>query len=252
MIATIQHQDTNYQVNLDKGIDLSIPMRADAESVRAWYVDPISIDPVKGDGFVGAVNQGGSVNFNNIFFNPHGHGTHTECLGHITEEFYSINELITEFWHLALVCTVQPELNEKGEAIIKTKHIKDQLLANPNCNAIIFKTLPNPESKKGKNYSSTNPPFISESCAKFICDHGIDHLLIDLPSVDPEVDGGKLLAHRAFWNFSGERRKHASITELIYVPNNVNDGIYFLHLSFAAFHNDASPSKPIIYPTQKI
>ncbi len=252
MIATIQYKDINYTVQLDQGIDLSIPMRAEENSVKAWYVDPISIAPVKGDGFIGEVKQGGSVNFNNIFFNPHGHGTHTECLGHITEEFYSVNELITDFWHLALVVTVQPEVNDKGEAIIRTKHIEKQALANPDCKAIIFRTLPNPTTKKTKNYSSTNPPFISESCAQFICNQGIDHLLIDLPSVDPEVDGGKLLAHRAFWNFSGERRKQASITELIYVPETVQDGVYFLHLSFAAFHNDASPSKPIIYPTELI
>ncbi len=250
MIATIQHGNRNYQVQMNKGIDLSIPMKADGDSVKAWYVDPISIEPVIGDGFIGEVKQGGSVNFKNVLFNPHGHGTHTECLGHITEEFYSVNELITDFWHLALVCTVQPEINDKGEAIIKMKHVQEQILANPDCKAIIFRTLPNPLSKKTKNYANTNPPFISEECAQFICDQGIDHLLIDLPSVDPEVDGGKLLAHRAFWNFSGERRMHASITELIYVPEEVQDGVYFLHLSFAAFHNDASPSKPIIYPTK--
>ncbi len=252
MIATIQYKNSNYSVQMNKGIDLSIPMKAEEESVKAWYVDPIKIDPVIGEGFVGEVKQGGSVNFKNIFFNPHGHGTHTECLGHITEEFHSVNELITNFWHLALVISVQPEINDKGEELIQTIHIQDQVLAHPECNAIIFRTIPNPESKKTKNYTATNPPFISERCAQFICDQGIEHLLIDLPSVDPEVDGGKLLAHRAFWNFSGERRLHASITELIYVPDHVKDGVYFLHLSFAAFHNDASPSKPIIYPTVTI
>jgi hypothetical protein len=41
---------------------------------------------VDGD-FIGkGLLQGSSTNFNNIYFNPHGHGTHTECVGHITEK----------------------------------------------------------------------------------------------------------------------------------------------------------------------
>ena len=54
----------------------------------AWYVDPMSDiqRPYETDeGFTGSVAEGGSVNFRNIAFNPHGNGTHTECLGHITE-----------------------------------------------------------------------------------------------------------------------------------------------------------------------
>jgi hypothetical protein len=39
----------------------------------------------------------------------------------------------------------------------------------------------------------------------------------------------------------------ATITELIYVPNKVKDGTYFLNHQIAPFENDASPSKPILY-----
>ena len=39
--------------------------------------------------WVASVQEGASVNFNNIAFNPHAHGTHTECVGHITKAFYS-------------------------------------------------------------------------------------------------------------------------------------------------------------------
>lgn len=252
MIANINYQGKNYEVNLSHGIDLSIPMKPEENSVKAWYVELIDIAPVKGDGFVGEVKQGGSVNFKNILFNPHGHGTHTECLGHITEEFHSVNKLITDFWHLAIVCSVEPEEMGNGDLVIQKHHIEASINANPDCRAIVFRTLPNPESKKQKDYSSSNPPYLNEECARFLAEKNINHLLIDLPSVDREVDEGKLLSHRAFWNFSGERRKHASITELIYVPDEVKDSVYFLHLSFAAFENDASPSKPILYPTKLI
>ena len=71
--------------------------------------------------------------------------------------------------------------------------------------------------------------------------------MIDLPSVDKEKDNGALLAHKAFWNFDGAIRNEATITEFIYVPNTIADGVYFLNLQVAPFENDASPSRPVLY-----
>ena len=62
-----------------------------------------------------------------------------------------------------------------------------------------------------------------------------------------EKDEGKLLAHNAFWNTSGDVRMDATITEFIFVPNAVDDGEYLLNLMIAPFENDATPSKPILY-----
>ena len=76
---------------------------------------------------------------------------------------------------------------------------------------------------------------------------GVKHLLIDLPSVDKEKDDGALLAHKAFWNIPKAPRLDATITEFIYVPDTIEDGTYLLNLMIAPFHNDATPSKPILY-----
>ena len=82
---------------------------------------------------------------------------------------------------------------------------------------------------------------------------GIQHLLIDLPSVDKEHDEGNLLAHKAFWNVKNienlneDARLNATITEMIFVSNEVKDGTYLLNIQIASFENDASPSKPILY-----
>jgi len=75
-------------------------------------------------------------------------------------------------------------------------------------------------------------------------DQGIEHLLIDLPSIDPEVDGGALAAHRALWTEDG---RHRTITELIRVPTSLTDGLYLLNLQVAAFENDAAPSRPVVF-----
>ena len=76
---------------------------------------------------------------------------------------------------------------------------------------------------------------------------GIDHLLIDLPSVDKESDGGKLLAHHAFWQYPFNTKTERTITEMIYVPNTIYDGTYLLNIQIASFENDASPSKPLLF-----
>ena len=55
------------------------------------------------------------------------------------------------------------------------------------------------------------------------------------------------MAHNAFWNTAGELRMNATITEFIYVPNEVEDGEYLLNLMIAPFENDATPSKPVLY-----
>ena len=113
-----------------------------------------------------------------------------------------------------------------------------------------FKNL---ESKKHKNYSNTNPPYLAEEAATFIREIGIQHLLIDLPSVDREDDEGKLLAHKAFWNvknvtnLNNDARMNCTITEMILVDDTVKDGSYILNIQIASFENDASPSKPVLY-----
>ena len=119
--------------------------------------------------------------------------------------------------------------------------------------ALVIRTLPNEIDKLSKKYSNTNPPYLEESAARFIRESGIQHLLIDLPSVDKEQDEGKLLAHKAFWNLKDinnlneDARLEATITEMIFVPNDVPDGSYLLNLQIASFENDASPSKPVLY-----
>ena len=82
------------EIDLASPFDLSLPLIADRKGPSAWYVEPMRIEPVRANGWVGAVAEGGSVNFRDIAFNPHGHGTHTECVGHITEVVHSVNEVV--------------------------------------------------------------------------------------------------------------------------------------------------------------
>ena len=245
MIATIQYNSKKYQIDLSQSLDISIPMRASKSNVNAWYVDPPIIEPVKDGEWIATVKDGACINFNNIFFNPHAHGTHTECVGHITEKVHSINQNLKQFFFLAEVITVAPE-KLKGDFVISKKQIQFAL-GNKKRDAVVIRTIPNMKDKLSMQYSNTNPTYLLEEAAIYLKEKGVNHLLIDLPSVDKEKDECELLAHNAFWNTSGKLRMEATITELIFVPNTVEDGTYFLNLQIAPFENDATPSKPVLY-----
>ena len=253
MIALINNE---YKIDLSKPFDISIPLTNNEQNPIAWYQNLPEIEPVRiaseTSEWIGKVSEGkSSTNFNNIFFNPHAHGTHTECLGHITRDFYSINQCLKQFFFTAELISLEPK--KVGEDLIITKEQIEIVLGENSPEAIIIRTLPNPESKKHLNYSNTNPPYLEEAAATFIREKGIQHLLIDLPSVDKEHDEGKLLAHKAFWNVKDvnqvneDARFNCTITEMIYVNEEIQDGSYVLNLQFASFENDASPSKPVLY-----
>ena len=113
--------------------------------------------------------------------------------------------------------------------------------------ALVIRTLPNAKSKLTCRYSGTNPAYFHHEAIQHFVKNGVKHLLVDLPSVDREEDGGKLLAHKAFWNYPENPRTDCTISELIYVPDKVPDGNYLLNIQITALEMDASPSKPVLY-----
>lgn len=248
MITTIQVHSKTVTVDLSKPLDISLPLKATEENPIAWYLDAPKIYPVTEGNWIAKVSEGASVNFNSITFNPHAHGTHTECVGHITKDFISVNEQLKTYFFLAQVISVKPQ--KKGEDFVITKEMISKKIENNFCEALVIRTLPNKTEKKHKKYSHTNWAYLDEKAALFIREQNIKHLLIDTPSVDKEKDDGKLLAHKAFWNYPKKPRLQNTITEFIYVPDTIKDGAYVLNLMIAPFCNDASPSKPILYKIQ--
>jgi len=234
-----------------KGIDISLPLSPN-KGATAWYCEPIKIWPVVGDGFIGKVSEGGSTNFNNIQLNPHGNGTHTENVGHISTEFYSINDSLKEFHFKANLISVGPKpfynkVWDENDLIIDVELLMSALENKPTNEALVIRTLPNLSVKQTKNYSHTNPPYVTEEAIAYLNDLGVKHLLIDLPSVDRENDHGELKAHKMFWNYPNDPILDKTITELVYVNDAIKDGEYMLNIQIISLENDASPSKPVLY-----
>lgn len=232
-------------------IDFSKPIAdlslAVSDVARAWYIDAPKFSPVVLGDWKGSVAQGGSVNFFNVEFNPHAHGTHTETAGHITKKRHSINKHFRDFMTKSLVLTLPVKDGRVHvadfHAVWKKAEEKGWVFA---ARSIVLRTN-TAENPTEKLFSGTNWPFLEAEIGLFLREEGIDHLIIDQPSVDKEEDGGALACHHAFWGPNPEESLHRTITELAYVPPTVADGPYALLLQVAPIENDAAPSRPLLY-----
>ena len=249
MKASIEYKGRIFRVDLEQPIHISFPIHGGDEQLRAWWVDPVRIEAVVGEQGAYLVREGAPVNFQNITFNPHGHGTHTECVGHITREIHSVNEVLTRSFFLARVISLSP-VDIDGDRVI-TKAALQALLSDEGPEALVLRTLPNEQEKKTLDHSGSNPPYLQSDALAYLRAIGVKHFLLDLPSVDRESDEGQLAGHNAFWDTATGVDLERTITELIYVPDEVNDGEYLLELQIAPFHNDASPSRPILFAIEK-
>ena len=248
MKATIEIDKTiKFIIDFTKPQDISIPLNPGKNNPNCYWAEDVNIETISTGDFVGSVKAGGSVNYQKITLTPHGNGTHTECYGHLTEDGATINEQLRQFNFLCQLITVEPELMANDDKVITAQALHKQLSEFP-IKALIIRTIPNDVNKLTRQYSGTNPPYFSKEFMSLLVEKGIEHVLVDLPSVDKEVDGGKLAAHRTFWGLEHSLRKTASITELIFVDNAIKDGLFLLNLQFPSLNMDAAPSKPIIYP----
>lgn len=245
MIAKIQTAQGEIKVDLSKPLDISIPLIAGDDNVNAFFIPPIKYEAFKAGSFIGDVSKGGSCNVFSISFNPHGNGTHTESVGHISKEKYPIYKSLTEFFFLSKLITITPE-KQSNDYVITAAQL-EKVLKGQCPESLIIRTLPNTDEKLTAHYSGKNPPFIDAKAAEYIRSLSVKHLILDLPSIDKENDGGKLSAHHAFWNYPESPRNDCTITELAYIPNNLPDDTYLLNLQIVSFDNDASPSKPVLY-----
>ena len=247
MILNIRQGDKSFIADLSSPIDISISLDT-VKQPNCFHAPPFSFEPVRMGDFVGSVKEGGPVNFMNIKLNPHGNGTHTECIGHISDLPVTINSTLRRFHFMARLITVSTSRIGKDEVV----QWSDLNIPNDGLQteAIIIRTAPNEESKKSRNYTGSNPPYFHPEVMEKLTEAGIVHLLTDLPSVDREEDEGKLSSHKAFWNYPEDPRMENTITEMVYVADEVKDGLYLLNLQITSMELDASPSKPVIYPVE--
>lgn len=246
---SIQH--TAYEADLSRPLDISMAFLPDYEGVNCFWAPAAEYTPVRMGDFIGSVEAGAPVNFFNVKINPHGNGTHTECVGHISPRHERLGDCMKESVFAAQLISVYPEKTGEGDRVVFRRHIEDVLFPG-TVKALVLRTMPNTAQKCHTEYSGTNPPYLSAEAMQYIVECGIEHLLVDLPSVDREEDGGALAAHKIFWDFPGDSRRHCTITELIYVSDRIKDGYYLLNIQTAPLALDACPSRPVLYAAQAV
>lgn len=254
------------------GVDISIPLKFSGEQPNAFGVEPAASKACEYGSLVGDTRRGGSCNFEQVTLIPHCNGTHTECVGHVTSERISVRTCLQDVIMRAVLVSVEAE-SVAGDLVITRNCISevvstlngaltyvlatDTATADTEPTALIVRTLPNDDGKLSRVYDDKNiPPYFATDAMEYIVECGFKHLLVDLPSIDRLFDEGKLINHRVFWNVDPgsfevkpETRINSTITELIYVPNQVADGEYLLNLQIAPFESDAAPSRPVLFTT---
>lgn len=272
MMISFSIGERQYAANTDSAIDISIPLDFQREQPGAFHLPRAAARPIDTPSFVADVSRGSGFNCMTLTMTPHGNGTHTECIGHISAESYSVATLVRPALVPALLLSVTPTPARMAGEEEHFPSAQDLVIGAPLLTAalkalggipdefyraLIIRTLPNSAAKLSMNYSGTNPPYFSRAAMRLIRQLGTEHLLCDLPSVDRESDGGALAAHRIFWGTALDRcakvtPSHHTITELIYVDAAVRDGLYLLDLQLPQFLLEAVPSRPVLFPVSPL
>jgi arylformamidase len=239
------------------------PLTFEHSAETFFGAPPAESKPLILGGFSGSVARGASCNCHRVMIAPHCHGTHTESVGHLTLTQPKLAELLPLAPLPALLLTVTtapaPISDEDsdpaprpGDRLITRKGLlkawPDALPFEPKALLIRSRGTADP----------ANPPFLTRQATEEIIARDISHLVLDLPSIDRTVDGGKLTAHRVFFglptgstDLNDATRAHATLTELAQFPSSVIDGPCGLMIQIPAWQGDAAPSRPIHLPLKK-
>ncbi len=250
MISEVNHNGKTYALDLQNGIDLSIPNKFSGENPIFFNANQPSINIINSENFIGDVKQGGSCNAPIVTLDIHCTGTHTESVGHINDSGVKIIDVCPLGLISASLVTVmsQPIYNTNEsyhyklstELVITKKSLKERCPDKQE--ALIIRTLPNDQSKKHRDYDKQPAAFFTNDAIDYISQIGVKHLLVDMPSIDKADDGGQLANHKRFF------QQGKTISELLFIPDIIQDGFGFLQIQIPNWGLDAAPSRPIFYP----
>ncbi len=258
-----------YRVRLDAARSLAIPLDFAGPQPSFFGAPRASAAPLRLPDFVGSTDEGGSCNVAELRLIPHCNGTHIETVGHIVDDPVPLAHVVGMSLCAARLVTIAPNVArdsregygaalDQGDRLLTRSALEAALHAVPReeSQALIVRTLPNDASKAGRVYDDTDPPpFFSTEAIGYLIDVGVEHLLVDFPSIDRMHDQGTLSNHRLFWNvppsgrtLCGKTGSRKTVTEMIFVPDGIPDGLYLLDIEAPAFLSDAAPCRPVIYP----
>ena len=264
MIGEFRADGARWRVDFAAGRSIALDLDPHGTNPAFFAAGPVRAEPLRLGAFVGRMAAGGSCNAEVVHFAPHCHGTHTEGLGHVLAEappLKDTTETAPGFAWLASVEARAPaacadDAPSRGAAALIPRAALEAATreAPAACRALVLRTLPNDAGKRGRNYDEAPYPVLSRQAAAWLAAGRWRHLLVDTPSLDPADDGGALANHRAWWGLAGDGAPaHAarrSVTEMVFVPDDIPDGLYWLDIGVSPLASDAVPSRPVLYPVK--
>lgn len=268
MKARIELGGLELCIDLNTAVPIGLHLDPAGAQPRHFGAPAASARPLSVPGFSGAVADGASCNCEVLTLIPHCNGTHTECVGHLTAERVDACDRVPTGMLPAALLSVQPEnAANTTESTDPVPSPSDRLITAAALErnwpkplpfmprALVLRTIPNDPGKQTRDYSGFVPPYLTREAAQLIVARQIEHLVVDLPSIDRTHDEGRLTAHRVFFGLPAAAtqadtatRAQATVTELAYVPDSLGDGAYLLELQIPAIRGDAVPSRPMLYP----
>jgi len=242
---------------------LALQLDFSAPHPRHFGAPAAEMQPLRLGDFEGEVVRGASCNCSRITLVPHCNGTHTEGVGHLTVQQVPLQQYVPLSPLPALLLTVSPQVAAgcdedtdpfplPGDELITRAALLRawQPFAQHRPPALLLRT--------GANIDGGNPPYLSRQFAQELLARGVEHLVLDLPSVDRAQDEGLLTAHRIFFGLPAHSvdraqasRPRCTITELAQFPAHLTDGPCALQLQLAPFSGDAVPSRPLHIPLRR-
>ena len=265
----LERDGRRFSVRAAQGVSLAIPLALDGRQPAHFGAPAARAEPLSAGDFTGDTRAGGSCNCEIVTLVPHCNGTHTEGPGHVTRERVSVHGSALRPLYLAALISVRPEdaddcdessdpAPQAGDRLITARALVAALaaLGAGTPDAVVVRTLPNSSEKLERDWMQPPlPPYFSREAMALMVERDVLHLLSDLPSVDRLLDDGRLTGHRVFFGLPARMdpaaavgRPDATITEMIYAPDSLPDGLYALSLQLASWVSDAVPSRPVLFP----
>ncbi len=269
MICQIQQNGVTYAFDAQSAKSIAIKVRFDDQQPNHFGAEIATRQPLVAGGFIGDTTKGGSCNVDQITMVPHCNGTHTETISHIVHQSFPVGDLIADALSLCRDISVHcvagdatpdqylPDL-QASDRVIDLACLQQQISAMQlhELQALVIRTLPNSTSKQCQRYDEHHQPvFFTHQAISWLAASNLKHLLVDIPSIDKMYDQGLLSNHHLYWQVEPSARwindasqTDRTITEMIYVDDDIRDGLYCLNLQIPAFGLDAAPSRPLLYP----
>jgi kynurenine formamidase len=269
-VLSLHHEGQLLRVDLADAVDLSLLLDPAAPGPGFFGADDPRVEVLRAGEWIGSTAAGGGCNVRVWRVNPHCNGTHTESASHVVDALLPPTTLAVPLLLPALFVRVlaaradasddaRHPVGEPDDRVIDAAALTRALAPHERPwrpPALVVQTQPDAEQARTRRYDGPSPhPYFTREAMQLLRRRGVEHLLVDTPSLDRAHDGGHMIAHRTFWELPPTGHApppaHArarTVSEFVVAPATLAEGHGLLNLQLAAWANDAVPSRPVFMP----